>query len=741
MKVIDRYVEDDSKLSTPDVDERQGHDLPLDEQAGCTNLAKYLTGNDLRKIGSELLANFNTDLSSRGMLDENIKNEIDLVMQIAKHKTAPFDGASNVKFPMATIAVLQYMSRANAAIYNNGRLIECRLPSNADKLDPAKRQACKAVEKDLAYELLNEIDTWDEGMRKVFIAQATTGNVFKKIYFNTAARRVQSDVAFLDKLIFDSASKSIETAPRISEITEYSHNDQFSKIATEEWVEMPDCNDEIPDQLTLAEESINERMGIEQSRKTEIDPSQFIEVYTWLDLDNDGYQEPLVITIRRADGAVARIVANFALEDIHRTKQGKLVSISREVTFVKYGFIPSPNDSLYDFGYGRLLFGINAAANTATNQILDIGKWHAAGGGGLIDISLGSQLGGRNKFAPGEYKQAKIMGIDMNKAVWDHPIPNVPPELMAMLNFLVQYSDRISGATDARSGENPGQNTKVGTMDAVIEEGAAIFNGIYRGTRKSFCQEIRAIFKLKKRYFDHIDRTVEEKEIASKAQYDMVVNIDPACAMQYISERDRMKKASVALQTASAFPMAHNLYEVLKDFYDAQDPDTADRYLIHDPKSPNGIPQPGQDPKIATEQGKLQLKQQELQLKAQQIQQEGQLSAQEGQLHAMDTQAGIELKKAQAIAVISGIDDAKIGHKIALLDAIIGLSKSHDEQALKVAQHIHDSTQSSTLGDSNGDKQDTDQGLAGGLGNAGIDPAASGAEGGQGEQGAEGSYT
>lgn len=706
----DKYIQDDSRLSS-DGQPDGGYDEPivtltLEEMAESDNIAKHINKNELANIGCCLQGYFEDDYNARGDLNRNLKEEAELVTLISRHKTYPFEGASNVSIPVATVAVLQYTARAAAAIYNNGRLVSANLPSGADKRDPKKKVACKAVEKDIAFELLNKLPDWDEGMRKVFMCQATSGNVYKKIYFNTSTRRVQADVVYADKLVFASKTHTIATSPRISEIVEYTPNDVFTKVAAKEWVKLPAQDETEQSRQSEIDEAIDRRHGQDMAPETEVDPKHFIEMYTFYDLDKDGYQEPVIVTFRRSDGAVARIVANFSLEDIHRDKDGNLLSITREVTFVKYGFIPSPNNSIYDFGFGRLMLGINKAINTSTNLILDTAKWHAAGGAGYIDTRLSGQTQGRNKFAPGEYKTCKMMDIDMNKAIWSVPLPSVPPELMAMINFLTSYADRIAGSTEARSGENPGQNTKVGTMEAVLEEGAAIFNGIYRSTRKSFCDELRAIFRLKKRYFDHLDRSDDEKEIASQSQYDMISDIDPACPLQYVSERDKLKKATLAIQTSTVAPQGHNMYNILEDFYDAQDPDLAERYLIHDPKSPNGLPS-SPDPKSQIEQGKLQMKGQELQIKSQQAQQEAQQSQQEMQLTAMELQSEIELKKAQAIQILSSIEDAKIGHKIALLDAIIGLGKHKDEHSLKLMELINDSAGSSGVGGEPGSEAPT----------------------------------
>lgn len=718
-------IVDDSRyeLSETDIDDvgteiPKGHKLTLQDQIDSKNLCDYLGPRTLMKLGSECLENFNLDYASRAQLNENLRNEIDLAMQISGVKSTPFSGASNVKFPLVTTAVLQYASRAMAGLYNNGRLVEARPPSGADKRDPKKREACSAVEKDMAFGLITLDQSWDDSMRKTLVAQAVTGNVFKKIYFDTETQRVVSEPIFLDKMIFSSYTTDFNKCNRKSIICHFDRNGAFTKQASGEWRGIK-AWDGSHDNDTPVDETLDNRHGQEKDRKTEVDPDEFIEMYTVYDLDDDGYMEPLIITFRRVDGFIVRVVANFHDSDIKRNKSKELLCITPEVVIVKYGFIPSPGDSPYDFGYARILYGINHAVNTGINQILDTAKWSASGPVGLMDMSLGSQLAGKNQFQPGEWKQAKILGIDMSKAIWAAPQPSVNPESLQLISLLIQYADRISGSTEARAGENPGQNTKVGTVEALISEGATIFNGVFRGTRRAFCQELRAIFRLKKRYFSDLSRTVDEEEMASQEQYDMISDINPACSLQYISERDSMQKATTALQVAAQFPTAHRIDRILQDFYDSTGPEDADNYLIRDPKSPTGIPQ-APNPQVQIEQAKIQQKQQDsqgkLQVEQAKIQQEAQKDQQDTQLKAQELQAEIKLKEAQVLSLLSGIDDNKMGHKIAMLDAVIGIMKHKDVHGLKVLDMINQQSENT-----NGqDDTNATEGMDGQPGNAGV---------------------
>jgi len=47
----------------------------------------------------------------------------------------------------------------------------------------------------------------------------------------------------------------------------------------------------------------------------------------------------------------------------------------------EYGFIPNPESSVYDLGFGHLLFPINEAINSTLNQLFDAGHLANAGGG------------------------------------------------------------------------------------------------------------------------------------------------------------------------------------------------------------------------------------------------------------------------------------------------------------------------------------------------------------------------
>jgi len=81
--------------------------LKLQDIVKSPNIAEDLCDEDLRYIGSKAVSDYNNDLSSRYGWETSMEDALKLAMQVTEDKTFPWPGASNVKFPLITIAALQ----------------------------------------------------------------------------------------------------------------------------------------------------------------------------------------------------------------------------------------------------------------------------------------------------------------------------------------------------------------------------------------------------------------------------------------------------------------------------------------------------------------------------------------------------------------------------------------------------------------------------------------------------------
>ena len=69
-----------------------------------------------------------------------------------------------------------------------------------------------------------------------------------------------------------------------------------------------------------------------------------------------------------------------------------------------------------------------------------------------------------------------------------------------LLSLIIDFTSRISGATDINVGENPGQNTPAETSRTMAEQGMKIFSGIFKRTHRGFRDELRKLYRLNQLY-------------------------------------------------------------------------------------------------------------------------------------------------------------------------------------------------------------------------------------------------
>ena len=124
------------------------------------NLCDRFEEDDLKSIGEWMHELYNRDVASREKWRKRTELAMDLAMQVQKDKTWPWQGCSNIVFPLVTIAAMQFHSRAYPAIVNGRRVVQCQVWS-ADPQGTEKIRADK-VSKHMSWQLLEQDESWEE---------------------------------------------------------------------------------------------------------------------------------------------------------------------------------------------------------------------------------------------------------------------------------------------------------------------------------------------------------------------------------------------------------------------------------------------------------------------------------------------------------------------------------------------------------------------------------------------------
>jgi len=638
------------------------------------NIAEMLDDYTLNKIGGRVVSEFENDKNSRTMWEKRVEEAMQLALQVAEAKSFPWSGASNVKFPLITIAALQFHSRAYPALIPSDTIVKM---GAGEQEDPEIVDRLKRIEKHMSYQVLEEDLNWEGEMDKVLITVPIVGCAFKKTYWDFTADHPVSENVLAKDFVVSYWTKSLKDCTRQTHVLYLSSNDVLSRQRRGIWsdIKLAKPTMEPQDNLTNAQDNAQ---GVSENSSDSGTPYEFLEQHRWEDLDGDGFKEPYIITVQKTTGKVMRIVANYFDTSITRNEKGEILNIKPESYFTKYSFIPSPDGGFYDIGFGILLGPLNESINTIINQLIDAGTMATTAGGFL---SRGIKVrGGNYNFAPLEWKHVDSTGEDLAKGIVPLPVREPSQVLYTLLTTLVNYGERIVGATDIMVGENVGQNTPATTSQTMAEQGMKVFAGIFKRIHRSLKEEFRKIYRLNQLYLSPEHRY--SLGVAMSADYQSAPDmLRPAADPHVVTDVQRAIQAQALREAAMSAP-GFNMYNVMKRYLESLKINNIEEVLPN-PEGPNALPPPGPDPKVQIEQMKLQDKaadrEQKLKLAVAAMMQTAELN-----------NARIEKLEADAILALEQADGVQEGHKIALIQSEIAANKVNQQGILNSIKIMKD---------------------------------------------------
>jgi chaperonin GroES len=575
------------------------------------NLAEMLDADDLVAIGNQVCDDFERDLESRDHWRRRSEAALDLAMQIQKDKTFPWPNCRNIAFPLVTIAALQFHSRAYPAIINGRQVVNCRVIG--DDPDGALTLRAARISTHMSWQLLEQDENWEAEQDRALLTVPIVGTAFKKSYYSGELGHNVSELVLAKDLVLNYWAKSVESCPIKSHIIPLFRNDiyervqrgTFCDILGEEWY-----ISDAPVETNQYTQSEDNRRGQDTPQTSQTTPFTFIEQHRNIDLDGDGYEEPVIVTVEVSSRTVVRIVYRFDREDdVIRKSDGSIIRINALEYFTKIPFIPSPDGGIMDIGFGVLLGPLNESVNTAMNQLFDAGTLVNTAGGFL---GRGAKLrGGRYNFSPFQWNPVDATGDDLRKSIFPLPVREPSAVMFNLLSLIIDYTNRISGATDMLTGVNPGQNTPAETSRAMVEQGQKVYSAIFKRIWRSMKAEFKKLYILNAIYLPTRTSFGQPGNTIGREDYlTLPSSVVPVADPTITSDAARFSQATL-LKQAAMNNRGYNPDAVEKFFLKALQIDSVD--LIYPGLEKAGPPEP--DVKVQIQQLKNQQDAAELQFK------------------------------------------------------------------------------------------------------------------------------
>jgi len=447
------------------------------------NLADELSTETLALIAGKVIRQYNEDWDSMKDYRDVVEKGLELSKPDINPRSTPWEGSANYKSTALISACVGFGDRASLELLSKKKELFMLDIIGSDDAEKTKKLKAQRIQKYENHCIQYAMGDWIESQSKLLYTLPAYGTVFKKIFYNPMDGVKVSTTINYPNYAINQASTSLETCRAFTEKHCIALNEAEQYIRLGWW---SDIN------LTIDNEDIDD---------------EYLEQYCYWDMDDDGYEEPYLITVHKKTEQVCRIIAAYKLEDVifkngdvisnlgkakeldaidEVVKTGKVIKINRRMSIVKYGFIKSVDGNFLDVGHYYLLSALTALINTTTNMLLN--------GGALAHLPSGflskehRARKGKLQFQIGEFKQTDIPAIALQNSVMKLPVSDIGQGL-----YLLNESAKKENADFAASLDMEGllgshvsaTSALVASQEALIPH-SAIMNSILRSQTKEF---------------------------------------------------------------------------------------------------------------------------------------------------------------------------------------------------------------------------------------------------------------
>jgi|TARA_Y100000310_G_scaffold156069_1_gene155498 hypothetical protein len=534
-----QVIPDDFEIDT-DVVAAEDAEAPNPESAFFENLADKMSKEDLARIGNEVVEGFKNDedsLTEMRETEEEYNKMLDMTYEETNH---PWPGAANVMVPVILKATVNFAARATLNLIGAEKVVK----GLALIKEEAVEQRARRVAKYQNVQINHKMPNYRSGFSKTLTQLARDGYAFRKQYWDSEKKQVMSDYILPEDFVVNHYTKTLESSYRYTQVIYMNPNEiklkQYNGIYIECEADLgvPSADSE----STQTQES-KKNKGAHTPAPDYATPRKVLECHTYvLEKEDDKVRKPFVVTVDYETSQVLRMIRR------EHPDTKKPIQF-----YTNYEFLPNDR-SIFGYGFGPLLLGVNATMNSTINQLLNAGTLQTQQGGFVLKGS--SIARGQQAFKMGEFKEINSRTDDVRKALM--PLDFKPPSgiLLQLLSFMKDFSEEFTTVTELFSGAQPKSDTTATAAQIAREEGAKMFTGIQQRIHQDFKRELQNIKTLNSIFLedevylriirDEIPKPKEgeaPEEITAKGDFKNDFEIVPVSDPNIISDQQTIAKA------------------------------------------------------------------------------------------------------------------------------------------------------------------------------------------------------
>jgi len=521
------------------------------------NLAEYMSEEQLQMLASDLVGDFDEDISSRKDWMQTYVDGLQLLGMTIEERAEPWEGACGVYHPLLSETLVRFQAETIMETFPAMGPVKTVI---IGKETPEKKAAAERVADDMNYQLTEEMPEYRPEHERMLWGLGLSGNAFKKVYFDPGIGRQVSMFVPAEDLVVPYGASDLASAARVTHVMRKTPN-EVKKLQVAGFyrdIELP----EPVDAFDEVEKKIAEKMGF---RASVDDRYKLLEMQ--VDLDLDGYEDvdddnkptgialPYIVTIEKANGTILAIRRNWRPEDEHKKKRSH---------FVHYGYIPG--FGFYCFGLIHLIGAFAKSGTSILRQLVDAGSLANLPGGFK---ARGMRVKGDDTpIAPGEWRDVDVPAGTMRDNFLPLPYKEPSMVLAGLMDKIIEEGRRFASAADLQISDMSSQ-APVGTTLAILERTLKVMSAVQARIHYSFKEELRLLRDIIRDYTP--DTYTYEPEVGSprakKSDYDDV-DVIPVSDPNAATMAQKITQYQAALQLAQTAPQIYNLPQLHRQMLD-----------------------------------------------------------------------------------------------------------------------------------------------------------------------------
>ena len=543
-------------------------DFEPEEEAAehSSNLAEYLSDNQLGTVKSEILGAFEADRSSRSEWEETYIKGLDLLGLKIEERTTPWPGACGVFHPVLAEAVIRFQAQSIMETFPAKGPVKTQIIGEIN--DEKEKQAIR-VQDEMNYQLTEAMPDYRSEHENMLFALPLAGSAFKKVYYDIDMGRPAAVFVPAEDLVVSYGAADLLSCSRYTHVMKKTKN-EVRKLQIAGFYRDIDLPDPAPD-YTKIQEQYNSLQGERPSFEHD-DRFTLLECHIDLDLEDfedekDGEQTgialPYVVTIDKSSGDVLSIYRNYLEEDPLRKKM---------LHFVHYKYLPSLG--FYGYGLIHCIGGLTKSATSIVRQLVDAGT--------LSNLPAGLKSrglrikGDDSPIMPGEFRDVDVPGGAIRDNITFLPYKEPSAVLYQLLGNIVEEGRRFASLADMKVSDMNNE-APVGTTLAIIERGMKVMSAVQARLHASLRKEFAILASLIK---DYLPEAYKYEVGGVRAEdFDDRLDIIPVSDPNATTMAQRVMQYQAALQLAQQAPQMYNLPELHRQMLETMGLQDVDRIV------------------------------------------------------------------------------------------------------------------------------------------------------------------